>query len=83
LKLVALTISVNKNYHGANKKAFAKDSPERTSYPDVTPWILEIDLRRILRYKEHREKGKMLRITEGNVKKLGSLERVVQKLRTS
>ena len=71
------------NYHGVNKKAYAKDSPERASYPDVTQWALEIDLRQILRYEEHREKDKMLSMTEANVKKPGSLERVVQRLRTS
>ena len=70
------------NFHGVNKKAYPKDSPERTSYPDVTQWALGIDLRRILRYKEHREKEKMLSMTGINVKDPGPLERVVQRLRS-
>ena len=69
------------NFHGVNRKSYGTNSPNRTSYSGLTQWALEVDLRRILRYQEHREKNKMLSMTENNIKKYGPLERIVQRLR--
>ena len=66
-------------FHKENKKAYGKNEPERMSYPGVTQYAFEIDLRRIYKLEEHRQKHEMLNMVEDNT---NAVERAFRRLRT-
>ena len=52
------------DYHGTNKKSYAVNSPLRCSYPGITQFAFEIDLRRIYKFDEHQKKNEIINMTD-------------------
>ena len=67
------------DYHSTNKRAYAENSPLRRSYPGVTQYAFEIDLRRIFKYEEHQKKMKVIDMTDK--KTTAKIEKAVQRTR--
>jgi hypothetical protein len=65
------------DYHGPNKQLYAANSPLRHSYPGITQFAFEVDLRRIYKFNEHQKKNEIINMTDQ--KAAGRLEKVVQK----
>jgi hypothetical protein len=69
------------DYHGANKQPYAANSSLSRSYPGITQFAFEIDLRRIYKFGEHQKNHEIIDMTDR--KAAGRLEKVVQKGRTT
>lgn len=52
------------SYHGTNKQPYAKNSPQRIKYPDVTQYAFEIDLKRLYQFKERQKKDEIFNMIE-------------------
>lgn len=65
------------DYHGSNKQPYTENSSLRHSYPGITQFVFEVDLRRIYKFNEHQRKNEIINMTDP--KAAGILEKIVQK----